>query len=389
MRGLYQGLAIATVCLLLLQLSSLFKPTSKRYGHVDPYQSLQRLKQEARLDSALGGSHVNPSSANTSLTDSPLWLWPQLLVIGFMKSGTSALYYALCEHPSVACAAKVKEPFYLSSEATGEFLTSYSNMMSVQARKTFHLQYLETCFNLSDIQPHQITLEASTTYVHSASALAMISEHLLNAKSIKLLVMVREPVSRAYSQYNHARRRKKTKAATFEEAVMPELTIIQRCHSEDDWLASQRSGGVYNETRPYQGLYACIEAASNLYARQHKAKLPGYLLKSLYLWHLRPWLQRFGQRIRVIVHQQYRKRTVETMDQVQQYLSLPRFDYTQVQETITHEFQEGSQYTQQSGPFIRQLAELFDPHNRLLALETGLDIQWQAQLEAQHYRIPL
>jgi hypothetical protein len=74
---------------------------------------------------------------------------------------------------------------------------------------------------------------------------------------------------------------------------------------------------------------------------------------------------------------------------VQAFLGLPGFDYAQVKDIITHEFQEGSRYGTESGPFIRQLVELFYPHNRLLALETGLTIDWTEQLEAKHFVIPL
>ncbi len=47
---------------------------------------------------------------------------PQLLIVGVQKCGTSALYFALCLHPQVACAAYVKEPFHLSSQATDNFI---------------------------------------------------------------------------------------------------------------------------------------------------------------------------------------------------------------------------------------------------------------------------
>eukprot|EP00045_Choanoeca_perplexa_P011723 m.125421 g.125421 ORF g.125421 m.125421 type:complete len:351 (+) comp15738_c1_seq2:54-1106(+) len=348
MRWFYQGLALATIILLVLQLRSMLQPRPVsqpgRFGIVDygdPFDSLQRLKQEAKSNSIIGMDANERTSNLTGDLASPLWRLPQLLVIGFMKSGTSALYYALCEHPSVACAAYVKEPFYLSAEAASNYLQSYQNMLDVQARKEFHLRYLESCFNMSNIKPHQLTLEASTTYIHSSAALSIISERLLNANTIRLLVMVREPVSRAYSQYNHEQRRKKTTAKTFEEAVLPEYTIIKRCHEQDEWMANQ---GQIVESKPYASLYECIKEAATVYARQHQATLPGYLFKSLYLWHLRPWMRAFKSRLKVMEHQQYRRHTVTAMDEVQDFLDIPFFDYTQVQDTITHEFQEGSRY---------------------------------------------
>ena len=106
---------------------------------------------------------------------------PQALLIGVQKSGTSALYFNLCLHPGVACAAVVKEPFYLSQPSTERFirqcgglggripsrhahspgraLRRHQNYMDRAAQVAFHQAYLSTCFNLSKIQPGQITLE--------------------------------------------------------------------------------------------------------------------------------------------------------------------------------------------------------------------------------------
>jgi hypothetical protein len=47
---------------------------------------------------------------------------PQLLIVGVQKSGTSALYFGLCMHPNVSCAAYVKEPFYLSLPHSVQYL---------------------------------------------------------------------------------------------------------------------------------------------------------------------------------------------------------------------------------------------------------------------------
>jgi hypothetical protein len=65
MRWFYQGLAVATFVLFVLQIRSMLEPTpvsrQGRFGHVDfgdPFDSLQRLKQGAPSDSVIGGNKV-------------------------------------------------------------------------------------------------------------------------------------------------------------------------------------------------------------------------------------------------------------------------------------------------------------------------------------------
>ena len=89
---------------------------------------------------------------------------PQLLIIGVQKCGTSALYFGLCLHPNVSCAAYVKEPFYLSLPISIQHLSRYNAWNNAETRRLYHQQYVQSCFNLSLIRPNSITLEASTTY---------------------------------------------------------------------------------------------------------------------------------------------------------------------------------------------------------------------------------
>ncbi len=49
--------------------------------------------------------------------------------------------------------------------------------------------------------PVHLASQASTTYLDSAIAYEAINAHLVNNKHIRLIVILREPVSRAYSHY--------------------------------------------------------------------------------------------------------------------------------------------------------------------------------------------
>jgi hypothetical protein len=87
------------------------------------------------------------------------------MLIGVQKSGTSALYYNLCLHPAVACAAVVKEPFYLSQPQTEAFVRTYGGLVDRGRRFAFQKAYLAACFNMSKVNPGQVTLEVCVLHL--------------------------------------------------------------------------------------------------------------------------------------------------------------------------------------------------------------------------------
>lgn len=108
---------------------------------------------------------------------------PHFLIIGAQKAGTSSLYNILCQHPQI-CAAQRKEVHFFDQHY-GE------------GRDWYHRQ-------LGAPDAGQLTGEASPFYL--AHPLAAQRIHAENPDT-KLLILLREPAARAYSHYQHQRRR--------------------------------------------------------------------------------------------------------------------------------------------------------------------------------------
>ena len=125
------------------------------------------------------------------------------------QAGTSALYRSLCLHQRVACAAHVKEPFYLSSPTTAAFLRSYASQVIPAARDRFLRGYVEAVFNASLLGSvagaRPLTSEGSTSYFESQTALDAAKLLWPAGDSPKVLLMLRNPVDRAYSHWQHDR----------------------------------------------------------------------------------------------------------------------------------------------------------------------------------------
>lgn len=124
--------------------------------------------------------------------------FPDFLIIGAAKSGTTSLYKMLEAHPRVYMPALKEPQFFSNREIHAQGLEWYQSLFAAAA-------------------PDQVCGEASTTYSrwpHTEDAAMAIAESL---PEVKLIYIMRNPVDRAYSHYSHHMRLNVTK--TFEEAL--------------------------------------------------------------------------------------------------------------------------------------------------------------------------
>lgn len=137
---------------------------------------------------------------------------PNFFIIGAAKAGTTTLYSALKKHPQVFMPQSdlKKEPAFLSHLAGGRSRRS----------EDLYLQLFEPAN-----EGHIRIGEASTAYISDPYSPAMITAlGKRYQKNIKLLVMLRNPVNRAYSLYNWNTSAGIEPASTFELALELEAT---------------------------------------------------------------------------------------------------------------------------------------------------------------------
>lgn len=130
---------------------------------------------------------------------SPFRRLPDFLIIGAQKSGTTFLYSLLSRHPDII-PAKVKEVHFFD--------------------KNFHkgLLWYKTFFPFS-FNKKKITGEATPYYLFHPLTPVRASKSL---KSVKLIVILRNPVFRAYSHYQMNKYEGTENIFSFEEAIKEE-----------------------------------------------------------------------------------------------------------------------------------------------------------------------
>ena len=133
-----------------------------------------------------------------------LYMLPDTIIIGAMKCGTTSLFRYLCEHPNFS-PPKSKEIHY--------FDYNYDKGLGWYSRQ-FPTKKMKWNGQLKGQQI--ITGEASPYYMFHPHAMRRIA-HLL--PDVKLIVLLRNPVDRAYSHYHNEVRHGRESLLTFEEAL--------------------------------------------------------------------------------------------------------------------------------------------------------------------------
>ena len=132
--------------------------------------------------------------------------FPNLLIVGAAKSGTTSLYNYLSQHPDIFM-SKNKEPHFLINKEIGS------------ARIPNGINDLEEYNELfKDGSSFKYRGEASAMYLQFPDISIKNIRKYLSSKT-KILIMLRNPIDRAFSAYHHVRRFNKLENLNFEDAI--------------------------------------------------------------------------------------------------------------------------------------------------------------------------
>ena len=148
---------------------------------------------------------------------------PNFMCIGAAKSGTTTLYDLLRQHPNVYTPS-FKEPHYF------DIPSNYCNGIE---------WYNKTYFN--SVKQQQVIMDFTPSYLYERKAAKRIFTTL--GKDIKFLVILRNPVDRAYSHYLHSKR-DEYETEDFLKALAKEEERINDARLKEDYLTELRSSYV-------------------------------------------------------------------------------------------------------------------------------------------------
>lgn len=261
-------------------------------------------------------------------------LLPDFLIIGTQRGGTTSLFHYLQTHPCIQPAVNKDLHFFDRRYKKG--LNWYRGHFPTYIEKYYAQLLRGRTF---------LTGEASPSYLfhpYTPERVARAVPH------VRLIVMLRNPVSRAYSQYNHA-----------VELGHENLSFEEAIQTEEERTAREQKKILEDE---------------HYYSEDYKHR--SYLTKGVYVDQLQRWMKFFPrEQFLILKSEDFYTDPGASFKQVLTFLKVPE---TQLQlEKKTYKNYNNNIYTSKMDPVLRKrLIEYFEPHNARLYEFLGTDFGW-------------
>jgi len=256
---------------------------------------------------------------------------PDFIIIGAARSGTTALYDYMIRHPNIE-KSKYKEIHYFNREYH-RGINWYRMFFPLKLNKFYKTKMKKKKF---------VTGEASVLYLHHPYAPKRTYELLPN---VKIIVLLRNPIDRAYSAHQYRYKINHKETLDFDEAIKNEKFLIQ-----DEMEKMIMDESYYSKTF-YDHTYYTI----GIYADQ-----------------LERWFKYFPrEQFLIIKSEEFFSKTEEIMDSIYAFLKLPKHKLPEYKKI------HSSNYKEKMKPETREkLVEFFKPHNERLYKLLGTDFGW-------------
>jgi len=295
------------------------------------------MKSKSFLTKSYQKSHrlIRQSTANMRIL-------PHFIIFGVARGGTTSLYNYLTAHSHIASATTKEIMFFDHRFHLG--LNWYKAHFP-----TFIYPWVKKPF---------VTGEASPSYLYHPMVPARIKEIL---PAIKLIILLRNPVDRAYSHYA-MKLRQGQETLPFEIAVKHQL--------RERKLFEQES----------------ILGNDNYFQRIYHPQ--AYLSKSIYFVHLRRWFSLFNKdQILVLQSEDFYTDPETILQKTLEFLELPKSTlkkYEQYNADGQHfalasskDKLKGKKHEQMDLSLQKQLIDYFKPHNQRLYELLDRDFGWE------------
>jgi len=255
----------------------------------------------------------------------PIRSLPDFIIIGTVRSGTTSLYYNICQHECILTAAYDELGFFDSNYHLG--LNWYRSLFPTLFSKWAVKQKTQFA----------ITGEDTPFYIWNPLVAKRILKILPN---IKLIVLFRNPVDRAYSNY-HLAVREGSENLSFEDAIQVELKNLDKINDN-------------------------IKQDVNKYAIARS-----YIAKGFYADQLKIWLElfRFEQLI-IISTEDLESNPQKTLDNIYDFLKIPK------NHVLIPEKQKIASYPKIKDETRKFLIDLYKKSNAELFTMIGQTFDW-------------
>ena len=248
----------------------------------------------------------------------PLHTLPDFLIIGSAKCGTSSLYEYLIKHPNIESAIGKEINYFDMQYEKG-----------INWYKTYFPSLIHKNISKNIFHKKLITGEATPRYIDHPLAIKRIKNNLPN---IKLIVMLRNPVDRAYSHWNMMVTHKHENLS-FEDAIEQEEKRIS-------------------------SLYEKMNMNKKFYSKEYFWY--GYLERSTYINKLKRWFEYFPRKqFLILKSEELFIQPDTTYKKVLDFLKLEKLDLGNYKTYRKGKYKK----IEMNSETRKKLIEYFRPHN--------------------------
>jgi len=251
---------------------------------------------------------------------------PDFLIIGAKRCGTTSLFSHLPEHPSIAKSHHDNMGFFNDNFHLG--VNWYKSFFpTISYKKKIEKKYDKF-----------LAFDVTTRYMENNTT----AENIKKIKpEIKIIVMLRNPIDRAYSQFNLSVK-EKTEKLDFEQAILEEMSRLKM---------------------------------ENIGENEKKLEFPNkyrhYIKKSLYAMQLKPWFDIFPkENILVLSTEEFRNNDDKIYNEIFKFLNIPEIKIK------NKEHMEKGEYSPMSKETRQELYEFFKKYNTELFELIGKKFEW-------------
>ena len=283
------------------------------------------------------------------LMTSNIRLLPDFLIIGGQRCGTTSLYYYLTAQTGIASTLKKEVHFYDDHYTDG--LRWYRAQFPTTLQKYYAERIRKQLF---------ITGESSPYYLFHP----LVPQRLAAVTpQAKLIVLLRNPIDRAYSQH-WLTTLEGDETLSFEEAIERE---------------EERLAGVVEE------LLANDKAGNHGY-RSYNLRHYSYLTRGIYVDQLQRWMDYFPrEQFLILKSEDLYSDPAAIVRQTLEFLAVPdsatrieHQEFKQYREPNKKGYQNDQKPPRMSLEMRKRLIEYFKPHNARLYALLGRDFGWDA-----------
>ena len=272
---------------------------------------------------------------------------PNFIIAGAQKSGTTSLYYYLNQHPKLIGSTPKEVRFFNRDKNYEKGENWYKNAFKDYKKPLKKGLYFE----------------ATPEYLYRRSVAERIHDF---DPSLKIIVILREPIKRAYSSWN-----------MYRDFPIKFKGKLPGALSSEYGYVNDRQNNIVKElykTDKFPSFEEVIASEMDKIENESELEEPSFIRRGIYLPQIKKYHELFGKdQVLVLGFNEFTENKIETLNKILLFLNIQKDNWT----FLNGEKMNFRNYPQKIGTeMYKKLRDFYTPYNKALFEYLGKKIDW-------------